>query len=92
MITSDSRYADGTVFLAYNPGKKQYDVSVFRNFPTRTGQFFWYTWQSSDRIDVVAQDLLGDETRWWELMDYNPQVLNPFNIAPGTQIRVPTNA
>lgn len=92
MITSDSRYANSTVFLAYNAKNQQYDVTAMRVFPQLSTEFFWYTWRSSDRIDQLAQDLLGDGNSWWKIMDINPDVLNPFNIAPGTQIRVPTNA
>lgn len=92
MITSDSRYADSTVYLAYNGGKKQYDISVLRNFPQSSSEFFWYTWKNGDRIDLLAESALGDGTSWWKVMDFNPEVLNPFNIAPGTQMRIPTNA
>lgn len=92
MITSDSRYTDSTLYLAYNGAKQQYDVAVLRNFPKASSQFFWYTWKNGDRIDILAQDLLGDGNSWWKLMDYNPEVLNPFNIEPGTQLRIPTNA
>lgn len=92
MITSDSRYADSSMFLAYNPKGQRYDVAAMRVFPQRESEFFWYTWRSGDRIDLLAQDLLGDGNSWWKIMDLNPEVLNPFNIAPGTQLRVPTGA
>jgi len=26
---------------------------------------------------------------WWEIMDINPEILDPFTITPGTQLRIP---
>jgi len=26
---------------------------------------------------------------WWEITDINPEILDPFDIVPGTVIRIP---
>lgn len=47
------------------------------------------TWNSSFRVDQVATELVKDPERWWEIIDLNPDILNPWNIPPATQVVVP---
>ena len=42
-----------------------------------------------DRIDQVAKKFLGYSHLWWKIMDFNPETINPLDIAPGTVIRIP---
>ena len=89
MIYTDSRYANGRLFKAYNLRKQDYDVTVFRNFPNQKASYFLYTWRESDRIDLVCKRFLGTAATWWKVMDYNPEILNPFDIPVGTVVRIP---
>lgn len=89
MIYSDSRYADGNIFRAYRPQSDTYEAIVTRNFPTESSRYFVHTWRHDDRIDLVAVKYFGDGSRWWKIMDYNPEVSNPLAIVPGTKIRIP---
>lgn len=89
MIYLDSRYADGTLFLAQEPKSEDYMLSVFRRFPTYQMAYYWYEVTENDRIENIAANKLGNPTLWWQIMDINPEVLNPFNITPGTQLRIP---
>lgn len=89
MIFSNSRYADGILFKANDSRKENTSVTVFRDFPTESSSFFYYTWLDTDRIDIVAQKLLGDPELWWHIMDYNPEIINPSFIRPGTLLRIP---
>jgi hypothetical protein len=89
MIYTDSRYVDGKLFTAYNKNKQDYDVTVLRVFPSDSTDFFLYTWQENDRIDLVAQKFLSTSTPWYKIMDRNPEIINPFNIPVGTVIRIP---
>lgn len=89
MIYLDSRYVDGTVFKAYDARNATYQLTVFRNFPTYSTSFFIYEWVETDRIDDIALQFLGKSELWWQIMDVNPEILDPLNIAPGTQLRIP---
>lgn len=89
MIFLDSRYADGKLFKARDARNQKYQVSVFRVFPTDLASYFIYEWVETDRIDNVAHRFLGSSNLWWRIMDFNPDIIDPFNIAPGTQIRIP---
>jgi hypothetical protein len=89
MIYLDSRYADGNIFKAYNSVKDSFEQTVFRVFPEKATEVFYYQWKENDRIDLVATRLLGLPEYWWQIMDFNPEIINPFIITSGTYIRIP---
>jgi len=89
MIFLDSRYVDGTLTKTWNPRKQQYDLVVLRQWSTFVQTFFVYKWVETDRLDIIATKYLGNPFLWWEIMDINPEILDPFSITPGTQIRIP---
>ena len=89
MIFLDSRYVDGTLTKTWNPRKQQYDLVVLRQWSTFVQTFFVYKWVEADRLDIIATKYLGNPSLWWEIMDINPEILDPFSITPGTQIRIP---
>ena len=90
MIYADSRYADGAIFKAYNSRTQAYSVTVTREFPTEVAKFYNYSWRERDRMDMVAASLLGSPDLWWRIMDYNPEVIDAFNIPIGTVLRIPS--
>lgn len=89
MIYLDSRYSDGTIFKAYDSRNKSYNLTVFRTFPSYSTDFFVYEWIETDRIEDIAVQFLGAPELWWQIMDINPEVIDPFNIPLGTQLRIP---
>ena len=89
MIFLDSRYVDGTLTKTWNPRKEQYDLVVLRNWSTYVQSYFYYNWVETDRLDNLALKYLGNPSMWWEIMDINPEILDPFTITPGTQLRIP---
>lgn len=89
MIYLDSRYADGRIFKAWNAKKQQYDLTVFREWPSYAQSFFIYEWVETDRLDNIATRFLGDPSQWWVIMDINPEIIDPNAIAPGTHLRIP---
>lgn len=89
MIFLDSRYVDGTLTKTYHPSTGGFELTVYRTWPTYRVAYFYYEWQETDRLDVVALRFLGKSNLWWQIMDINPEIINAVEIAPGTQIRVP---
>jgi hypothetical protein len=89
MIFSDSRYASGYLYKAYDVTNNANLVTVQRVFPTETAGFYYYAWKEGDRIENVAYRLLGDASTWWKVMDYNPEIIDAINIPVGTLLRVP---
>jgi nucleoid-associated protein YgaU len=89
MIYSDSRYADGRVFKAYDSRTGKAQITVLRTYPNLQNEFYSYVWKENDRIDVLAQKLYGSSDEWTKIMDYNPEIVDPSSIYPGTSIRIP---
>lgn len=89
MIYLDSRYSDGPLFLAQEPNSGDLILSVFRKFPSYNSAFYWYSVTENDRIENIAARTIGNPNMWWKIMDLNPEVLNPFDLTPGLQIRIP---
>lgn len=85
----DSRYADGVKLNAYDSRTFKIQKTIFRNWPNYVETFFFYNWVEGDRIDLLADTFLANPSLWWQIMDLNPQILDPFDIAPGTQLRIP---
>lgn len=90
MIYSDSRYAKGTVLKVQDPRNSVYRLAVYRKFPKARSDFYWYTWVQGDRIDLVANRLIGSPNFWWKIMDFNPEILDPFSIPIGANVRIPS--
>ncbi len=91
MIYTDSRYAIGVFSKTYNATRKTHNLSVMRNFPIDQSSFYYYNWRERDRIEAVAARLLGDSNLWWRIMDYNPELIDPFNIPLGSTVRIPSS-
>jgi hypothetical protein len=89
LIFSNSRYADGRIFKANDARKGNYSVTVLRSFPDISSQFFYYTWVERDRLDIIANKFIGSADAWWQIMDLNPEILNPSEIQVGTILRIP---
>lgn len=90
MIYADSRYANGKVLKVQDARSGNDRMAVYRKFPTARSNFYYYTWVENDRIDIVAYNLLGSPAFWWKIMDFNPEVLDPFSIPIGTNLRIPS--
>jgi hypothetical protein len=86
---TDSRYVSGEFYSTYDAHRNLTSVSVYRNFPKINRANAVYTWKDGDRIDLVAEALLGNPAMWWKIADVNPQLTNPMNIQVGTQIWIP---
>ena len=67
-----------------------YVTAIYRTFPgSVTIRYIDYTWVDGDAIDFLAAAFLGSSKLWWKIMDINPDIPNPFEIEPGTIIRIP---
>lgn len=88
-IYLDSRYADGPLFRAHDARSGNDLITVFREWPILASNFDVYEVNEIDRIENIAVQFLGKSELWWRIMDFNPEVLNPFEIPPGTLLRIP---
>jgi hypothetical protein len=89
MIYLDSRYADGPLFYGYHTYKDEFALTVFRAWSSSQSKYFIYEVTEIDRIEHIAAHTLGNPSFWWKIMDINPEIINPFEIPIGTQLRIP---
>ena len=89
MIYLDSRYSDGPLFFGYHSAKDEFALTVFRAWPNIASEYFIYEVTEIDRIEHIAAVTIGDPSLWWKIMDLNPEIINPFEIPIGSQLRIP---
>ena len=90
MIERVSRYYDGPLAQTPNKYTGTYEISVFRKFPTSNPvKYISYTWKNGDNLSSLSEYYGSGAKYWWEIMDINPEISDPFSIEPGTVLRVP---
>lgn len=90
MIERVSRYYDGS--LTQTPEKyiEGYVISVFRRFSnSKEVNYITYTWKNGDTLSNLSEVFGVGAKYWWEILDINPEILDPFDITEGTILRVP---
>jgi hypothetical protein len=90
MIERVSRYYNGPLLQTQDKTTKAYVISVLRAFPqTKELRYILYTWKDGDTLAALSQQYGVGAKYWWEIMEINPEILDPFDITPGTILRVP---
>lgn len=95
-LSAGGRYAAPDMYSALSQDGSMVRASVARPAPVAVAGFVTgipsvsvYRWTAGDRIDSLAYRMLGDSRLYWRIMDMNPTILDPSDIAPGTWIWVP---
>jgi hypothetical protein len=90
MIERVSRYYDGPLAQINHKSTGQPTIAVFRKFKEEIQtRYYEYTWKDGDTLGFFADKYLGGSKYWWEIMELNPDITDPFNIAPGTKVYIP---
>jgi nucleoid-associated protein YgaU len=55
-----------------------------------SGKYSLHIIKEGDTIENLANRLLGDPSRYWEIADMNPQVKFQWDLVPGDSIRIPS--
>lgn len=90
MIFIGSRYENERVQYILDARSETTRPSVLRSALTEEPRTSGYTeWNSAFRLDQVADKISQDSERWWRIMDRNPELLNPWDLEPGTRVYLP---
>jgi hypothetical protein len=90
MIERVSRYYDGSLTQTEAKYTGEYVISVFRNFAdNQTVNYVSYTWKDGDSLSNLSEVFGVGAKYWWEIMEINPEIQDPFDITEGTILRVP---
>lgn len=85
-----SRYYDGPLSQTQHKYTGDYVISVYRKFSDKVGiNYILHVWEDGDNFATLAEAYKIGPKYWWEILEINPEILDPFDIAPGTRIRIP---
>ena len=88
MIAPNSRYVNTPQVVSLINGVDRLYLG-YQEPTAMTFQYTNYIINASDRIDNIAATFLGDPTQWFHIAQANPEVINFFNLQPGTMLRIP---
>ncbi len=84
-----SRYADQPV-LQVMGSDGSYRPTVYGPAPFINSAFYHHVISLGDRMDLLAEQYLGDPTLWWQIADANPQITYPdIALLPPGISRIP---
>ena len=90
MIERVSRYYDGPLTQTPDKYTGEYLISVFRRFAdSKEVNYITYTWKAGDSLSNLSEVFGVGAKYWWEIMEINPEIQDPFDIPEGTLLRVP---
>lgn len=89
-VSDSSRYRNAAV-ISTPDAKGDYHPTLYSMIAAdpRRASFRPYVFSQGDRLDLIADQILGDPTLWWVIADLNPEHPNADEIPAGTVIRVP---
>lgn len=87
-ISANSRYANSTVVTVTQNGQDR-NVIVPSAQRALSFNYISHLMSANDRIDSLAFQYYNDATRWWQIADANPEILDFSNVPIGTILRVP---
>lgn len=65
------------------------DGRAATRIPLSRTSYTTYRVKSGDTLESIAAKYLGNQQRYWEIADLNPQVQFPWDIVVGESIRLP---
>lgn len=90
MIERVSRYYDGPLAQPTKKYTNEPTIAVFRKFPESTVTFYMeYTWKEGDSLAALSEAVGPGSKYWWNILDINPNITDPFSLTPGTKIYLP---
>lgn len=88
-IANDSRYVTATITTSIGADEETRQ-EMRPAFPkARIISYTYYRVVEADRVDTIARDFYGNAQLWWMIADGNPEIIDWFELDPGTIIRVP---
>ena len=89
-IFKGSRYEYSTVDFVSTKVNGSNNPIVFYNFSQLgTVQYYEHVYKDGERLDQLAHQYYNNSEYWWIIPEFNPEIKDFTNIAPGTIIRIP---
>lgn len=89
-IYTGSRYEYSLIdYFSVKVGGNE-NPTIFYDFPD-IGYLEYYShiYKGGERLDQIAFKYYKRPGLWWLIVDHNPELNDPFDIKPGTILRIP---
>ena len=79
------------ITIKQSQNKRYYKNIEYPNIPVSIDDIYIIT-NSTDRLDLLANDFYGDPHLWWIISRANPEKIkrDSFFMKPGVEIRIPS--
>jgi len=89
-ISNTSRYAESTVDYFSKKENSEVLPIVLYKFDSLTSiSYTVHTYTSGETFHGLSQQYFQNPALWWAIAEYNPEITDLFDVAPGTLIRIP---
>ena len=89
MTDRSSRYTQVETYRRAIPGRKS-EVEIYAPRIRRTAEpVRYHTFQTTDRLDLLAHHYLGDPHQYWRIADANTQAELDELQEPGRRLSIP---
>lgn len=89
-MSATSAFSRAVVFRDPATGARLHGLRAPLDLPP-AGDDVVHVWREGDSLEAVAGTLFADPALWWIIADVN-ELADPFDIAVGTVLRVPSAA
>lgn len=83
------RYDNNTI-LKTDEGRRYYNSIIYPQVTPKDNDIYVIT-TVGDRLDILANQYYKDPRLWWIILSANNLRKDSLYIAPGTQLRIPTD-
>jgi hypothetical protein len=87
-VVPGSRYSDNPLAVVRVNSVPRQVINSLADVPVLIS-YKWYQVTEADTLDSMAYTFFGDPTKWWQIADVNPEILDWSDVAPGSLIRIP---
>ena len=90
-IYKGSRYEYSTIDFVETTFNSSKSPIVFYEFTTLGATTYYsHVYVEGERLDQIAHKYLKNSRAWWIIPEFNPEIVDFTNIAPGTTLRIPS--
>lgn len=89
-INNNSRYIESVIeFIQLKEGGEQLPFVTYKFSNLGNITYDVHTYVEGQRLDQIAFNYYNRPSLWWVIAEFNPQIKDPMNIAPGTKLIIP---
>jgi len=89
-IYKGSRYEYSVIdFAAFNESGQKFPIVFYKTNTLGKITYREHVYSEGERLDQLASMYYKNPEYWWIIPEFNPQISDFTNIAPGTTVRIP---